>query len=120
VVSRRLNSTDPRGSTNGTCDPGVLIGAQRAQIRGTYGIKGSIFTDLIYGVCLPKCTQMHNDREVRAREGKMELRNSKEYQLSRSDDKHRSRTINKQPRRQLQMSYVPQGPNEAYVLSQVW
>jgi hypothetical protein len=49
------------------------------QVRGTYGIDGHCPVDMAIGIFCPVCTLIHNDREVRAREGKIELRNNKKF-----------------------------------------
>jgi hypothetical protein len=59
---------------------------------------------------------MHNDREVRAREGMVDLRNTKEYKAFHA--KSRDHSINQQPRIQPQMSYKAQlgSLNYGYVM----
>lgn len=83
---------------------GILVGLQRSQIRGTYGIDGHLAQDMLLGICLPKCTQMQNDREVRAREGKTSLRKSKDYVASRKASRG---TVKQQPEPTPQMKYTP-------------
>lgn len=58
---------------------GIVIGIQRAQIRGTYGIKGNCASDIALGMICPSCTQMQNDREIRAREGDVRMRYNPKY-----------------------------------------
>lgn len=89
---------------------GILIGAQRSQIRGTYGIEGSITQDACLGLFLPWCTQIQNDREVRAREGAQELRNSKRYK----DFEKSNGVVDQQPKLVPPMN-LPGGLNHLYV-----
>ncbi|KAH7342586.1 PLAC8 family-domain-containing protein [Rhexocercosporidium sp. MPI-PUGE-AT-0058] len=58
---------------------GIITGIQRAQIRGTYGIKGNCASDIALGMLCPSCTQMQNDREIRAREGDVQMRYNAKY-----------------------------------------
>ncbi|KAG4439183.1 hypothetical protein IFR05_005336 [Cadophora sp. M221] len=58
---------------------GIITGIQRAQIRGTYGIKGNCASDIALGMVCPSCTQMQNDREIRAREGDVRMRYNPKY-----------------------------------------
>lgn len=60
-------------------ESGILAGLQRVQVRETYGIDGHCPVDMAIGIFCPVCTLIHNDREVRAREGKIELRNNKKF-----------------------------------------
>ena len=57
----------------------ILTGFDRVRIRATYGINGNCPTDFARALFCPCCTLMNNDREVRAREGEMRLRNTKGY-----------------------------------------
>jgi hypothetical protein len=91
----------------------VLVGLQRSQIRGTYGIDGTVANDMILGVCLPKCTQMQNDREVRAREGTIEFRDAKGYKAFREASP--KRTVSRQPQAQPQMRYTFGRSDQPYV-----
>jgi Cys-rich protein (TIGR01571 family) len=69
---------------------GTLVGCQRAQVRGTYGIDGHIATDVCLGIWCTPCVLMHSDREIRAREGVMHLRNNMPHDdVVRSQPKHR-------------------------------
>ena len=79
-----------------------MIGFQRAQIRGRYDINGSLAKDIIAGLFLPACTLINNDREVRAREGVMDLRNKEQYKNWRGEDFE-----DRQPIAQPSMRYVP-------------
>ncbi|KAL2075446.1 hypothetical protein VTL71DRAFT_389 [Oculimacula yallundae] len=88
------------------CVAGVLTGIQRSQIRGTYGIKGNCASDIALGICCPCCTQMQNDREIRAREGDVQMRYNPQY-LKVSQD-HPLVTV--QPSTKQPMSYSPLQP----------
>ncbi|PBP18208.1 hypothetical protein BUE80_DR011101 [Diplocarpon rosae] len=79
---------------------GVVTGLQRAQIRGTYGIKGNCASDIALGVFCASCTQIQNDREVRAREGDASMRYNLKYRHSHQ------KFVNHQPKPEVPMTYV--------------
>lgn len=56
-----------------------MICVSRTTVRGKYKIKGSSGTDCVLAFFLPPCTLVNMDREIRAREGHMKLRNSAGY-----------------------------------------
>ncbi|KAK0125586.1 hypothetical protein ONS95_000407 [Cadophora gregata] len=79
---------------------GIITGIQRAQIRGTYGIKGNCASDIALGMICPSCTQMQNDREIRAREGDVSMRYNPKYL---KEEPHR--LVNTQPTAAQPMVY---------------
>ncbi|KAL5328835.1 hypothetical protein ACEPPN_002343 [Leptodophora sp. 'Broadleaf-Isolate-01'] len=79
----------------------IITGIQRAQIRGTYGIKGNCASDIALGMVCPSCTQMQNDREIRAREGDVRMRYNPKY--LKNDQGHQ--LVNTQPLPTQPMSY---------------
>ncbi|PBP23287.1 hypothetical protein BUE80_DR005865 [Diplocarpon rosae] len=79
---------------------GVVTGLQRAQIRGTYGIEGNCASDIALGVFCASCTQIQNDREVRAREGDASMRYNLNYRNSHQ------KFVNHQPRPEAPMTYI--------------
>ncbi|OWP01343.1 hypothetical protein B2J93_2753 [Marssonina coronariae] len=79
---------------------GIITGLQRAQIRGTYGIEGTCASDIALGVFCPSCTQIQNDREVRAREGDTSMRYNPKYLHDHQ------KVVSHQPRPQIPMTYI--------------
>ena len=81
---------------------GILTGFQRTRLRATYGIEGSIAGDFVQAICCQNCTLMQNDREIRAREGQVELQTNKKYQ--------NREMISAQPRPNQPMRYASPRP----------
>ncbi|EKD19876.1 hypothetical protein MBM_01828 [Drepanopeziza brunnea f. sp. 'multigermtubi' MB_m1] len=77
----------------------ILTGIQRSEIRGTYGINGNCASDVVLGIFCTVCTQIQNDREVRAREGDTRMRYNGKFL--------KQDLVKVEPRPSAPMEYLP-------------